>query len=222
MSTVYLVPDLPGYDAIGFDCTISEGHAIVATPTSNPIETGAVISDHVHDEPETFACEVLTTNHPFRPTFFGDGAFALTRVETPFVGDALMVNAFTLGREADLVQEMLSRLEALQKERVTCSIITSAREYSSMFLASIGLPRGPRSIGAGRFSLSFVQLLTVSAATVPAPTPKEPRGAPSSPKGQQATTDLKTEVQNFLGLELKPGESIAKSLGAWGKKQAGL
>lgn len=178
MSTVYLVPDDPKYPPIGFDCTIREGHALTSRATQQPLESGSVVSDHIIHEPDTFVCSVMTTQQPTRVTFFGDG---VTRPVS--LGDGSSVLGFTIDRPADLIQEMLDRLDALRLAAATMTILTSHRTYEVMRLLSIELPKEPNERGAGKFNLNFSKLLIVQTSIVQAPKPKEPRGATLAKKG---------------------------------------
>ncbi len=196
MSTVFLLPDDPTYDSVGFDVTTVESHTRISHPTDNPTERGALVSDHVISEPDAFTCEVMITNTPNRVTWFGDGVRGSVSLSVPQFGGRGAVytaqkdfSGFHLSRTANLVAEMHERLIRLQDDRVLMTVITSTLQYNGMILVGVTLPRGPSSIGKGVFQLAFRKLITVETRTTAAPKPKEPRGAPKVAKGAQGQTD---------------------------------
>lgn len=179
MSTVYLVPDdVSRFAPIGFDATMNEAHSLVSHATQNPVEDGSVISDHVLHEPPEFSCSVMTSQQPIATTFFGDGS---TRPRQ--LNDGSNVIAFGVDRPADLIREMLDRLDALRLAAASMTILTSHREYDGMRLLRIDLPKEEGGKGAGKFTLSFSQLQIVKTSIVAAPQPKEPRGQGKLNKG---------------------------------------
>jgi hypothetical protein len=196
MSTVYLVPDDPKFDAVGFDVTMNEEHTSTTTATANPVEDGSVVNDHLIHEPDTFACQVLVTNTPLRTTFYGDGDTRLVDVTVPqFEGRGVVIPSqskllgFTGTRDANLVDEMHKRLEALRLAGALMTVLTSTKTYDTMILTSVGLPRGQKTIGQGTFSLSFVKLKIVQTQTVRAPKPKEKRAFGGQAIGSDAPKD---------------------------------
>lgn len=235
MSTVYLVPDDPLYDAIGFDVTNSENHLFTVTATENPIEGGSLVSDHVITDPLVFSCETTTTESPMpNGDFFGDTGdvssdqpYSTISREPLGLGFTIIPGTVTIkgvGRADNaksLVQAMYDRLVKLQDDRITMTVITTIREYESMILVSIGLPRGELSIGAGRWALSFRQLKIVSTATVAAPIPAEPRGAKLKAKGAQsskaatekANANIKSMAASLLDGDFNVGDAVGKFFG---------
>lgn len=205
MSTVFLLPDDPTYDSVGFDVTTAESHSKVAHPTDSPTERGAIVSDHVITEPDAFTCEVLITNTPHKVTWFGDGVRGSVSISVPqFGGKGVIYTAkrdfygFHVPRSANLVAEMHERLIRLQDDRVLVTVITSTIQYSGMLLIGITLPRGPSSIGKGVFQLAFRKLITVETRNTTAPKPKEPRGAPKVAKGAQGQSSAVDSVKGNL------------------------
>lgn len=211
MSTVYLVPDDPRFDAIGFDVTKAENHEEQTTLTTNPVESGAVVNDHAIDEPAAFSCQVFVTNTPIRKTFFADGDVSPVEATVRAYqglgivrGEPLRLSAFTMTRKADLVTEMHDRLTKIRKARAVLSVLTSTRQYDSMVLVNVSLPRGERSIGGGTFTLTFQQLRVVNTQTVRAPAPKEKRAllgqAVGAPNPEEKTGDAVTSKSLLKGI----------------------
>lgn len=235
MSTVYLIPDDPLYDAVGFDVTNAENHLLTVTVTENPIEGGGFVNDHVITDPLVFSCETTTTESPTpRGDFYGDTGDISSeqRYDTinrdPFglgfaiiPGTRIVSGVGRLDNAKSLVQAMYDRLVKLQQDRITMTVITTIREYENMLLVSIGLPRGELSIGAGRWALSFRQLEIVSTETVAAPVPSEPRGAKIKAKGAQsekkagekASANIKSMAAGLLDGDFNLGDAAGKFFG---------
>jgi hypothetical protein len=211
------VPEDPAFEIVEFSVTISENHVESSVPTSFPIETGGVIADHLIHEPTTFSCVVEVTESPHVPmldlsvvgTVEGTGYLAsiVERVVTPvpvsFRGNAKLDPA------RSLVTETHEKLSALRLAGVEMTVITSLKDYENMIITSIELPREQLSLGRGRFTISFQQILTVTSATVSAPNPAEPRGAALKEQGAQAKTltdeERKARIKS-LGASLWDGD----------------
>jgi len=178
MSTVYFIPDDETFDYIGFDLTLLEDHKLEVTPTDNPIETGATVSDHVIKVPKTFSADVVVSSNPTHNTFYEGGSY---------VTDAKGVTTFQIAREANRIREAVARLEALQSGFITGTIVTHARDYESMLIKYIGLPL--KTTGHAEIHIDWRELSVVNTQEVTAPKPAEPRGAPTQAKGAQTGVD---------------------------------
>lgn len=197
MSTVYLIPD-GGLDVLAFHATTGEFHTENSTITDSPVEDGSIISDHVIHDPVTFSFEAMITESPSVVDFYGNGEDVTNDVPIPnvvFPGIVLPGSVTVRGfgrpdwRDKSLVAEMADRLTALRTGAIPCTVLTSSREYGSMLVIHVELPRGPKSLGAGTFKVDMRQLSIVNTATVNAPVPKEPRGEKIKAKGQQSKKD---------------------------------
>lgn len=212
MSTVYLLPDDPSFDAIGWDVTIRESHLGETTPTDNPVEDGSVFTDHLIHKPETFSFDGFVSNTPKGGTFYEAATRAPKKLSVPTYvngGTALVqLQVFSSGieRKANRVLEMWNRLEDLRLKGISMTVITSIKEYSSMVLTSVGLDREELSIGKGLFVVSMRQITVVSTESVAAPKPKEPRAVPPAKGGELAGGPLDALREAF-----PPGKSILKS-----------
>lgn len=212
--TVYLVPDDPRYDAVGFSLTSKESYQATSEPTENPIEDGGIVNDHIVHRRPAFTCDVLVTNSPMSSTFY-EGS---TSIERPLSPIAIVGGAFGstpvrarlagIARKANRVQEMLERLEVLRLAGATMTVLWSAGRLDGYVLSTIGIERSENSIGKGVFSLELKPLEIVSTEAVKAPQPKEPRGSATKSKGAQP--GIVQQVEELIGK--KPGESILKSI----------
>lgn len=202
---VYLAPDDPKFDAIGFDQTRSEGHEKSSQLSKHPVEDGSQFTDHVLVEPDTFQCEVVVTNKPMQTNWYGEGLdryvaqiipaqriisagpITLQGVSTREAA-TLALYGFGTTRGGNLVGEMQERLDALVDAAASMSVLTSTKQYDSMVLVGSELQRGAASEGYGVFRLRFERIVIVTTRLVAAPKPKEARGNKVVPKGAQTET----------------------------------
>lgn len=195
--SVYLVPEDAAFEVLDFDVTVSENHSEASTPTAFPLETGGTIADHVIHEPVVFSCVVEITETPlFAGLNLRAGTTEGSGTIQRYVEGAVVTTPITFRGQGRLdvtksfVSEMHDKLTAMRVQAIEMTVVTSSRDYENMIITSVDLPREALSIGKGRFSLSFQQILTVTSATVEAPNPAEPRGATLKAKGAQAQTPL--------------------------------
>lgn len=202
---VYLAPDDPKYDAIGYDQTRSEQHTKTSQLSKHPVEDGSQFIDHVLVEPDTFECEVVVTNKPMQTNWYGEGldryvaqvipAQRLTPTGPVTLQGVstretvtLAFYGFGVTRGGNLVGEMQERHDALIDNAVSLSVLTSTKQYDSMVLVSQDLQRGTASENYGIFRLRFERIIVVTTRLVAAPKPKEARGNKVVPKGTQSET----------------------------------
>lgn len=220
MSTVFFVPDDPAFALVGFTCTTDEQHGEILTLTKVPIEDGSSVSDHAIIEPATFSCTVKVSQIVQPGNAEGEGRWGSIPIDvwTPQAGGVLIRStesafAFQETRKANRILEMQNALTELKNHFVTGTVITSAREYERMVITNISLPRGPKSIGEGAFTLVFEELRVVVTQSVTAPQPKEPKGAKAVDKG---SGDPLEDIKKQLGIklpEIDPNKSFAKQIG---------
>lgn len=192
MSTLVISPDADGFDDIGFDVTTLEDSSLPASVTANPVERGAPITDEVRVDPIQISAEVVVTETPSEPTFYGEGFTRVQAIDTgdPRIGQIGAEHFHVPGKPGrSLVTEMHERLDALRRARTTCTVITSTLEFPSMVLTMAQLNRGPNTGGKGVFRLQFVEIGTADTATVQAPVPAEPRGQATKKAGKAPTKD---------------------------------
>lgn len=211
MSSVYIAPDDPTFEPLGFDLSRNESHSHKAEKTKHPVEDGTTISDHVIVEPGPFSVEVGVSNTPSEPNWFGEGResnYAVDVVDrnvlvpVPFLQGVAeysirteVFRGFGALREANRVLEMQEKLIALVGQ--LCSVLTSTVQYDSYVFLGFELQRGPLSHGSGFFKLSFEPITIVSTKLTKAPRPKEVRANKIVDKGKKegSTEEAPPETQ---------------------------
>lgn len=215
--SVIIIPDDSTLAIIGFDVTFSETSDFVVTPTTNPVEAGSVINDHIVQDPASFVCEVGETNQPIEQTFELEGQRLPTDLQylqappslTLFKGtekpNPPTVETFQLPNPSDRIRRIIDQLIKLQKSDSLVTIETLRHEYTSMKLIRIGEPGQLWHLG--RITLEFKEIRIVSNQTVSAPQPKEPRPTPPADTGSQPPDPFDAFVPSWL-------KGSGKSIGA--------
>lgn len=194
-ATVFLFPDNPRIQTFAFDITKTETHNFVSTLTKNPVEDGSTNTDQVVVEPASFSCTVGISNTPIETTFEGEGAIGPILLQMPNMPPSTLpfsfgtvqdprprrTTGFQIGVATDRVKRMLDRLNILRTTVQTMTVLTSKHQYDNMVLTTIALPIEHTEYA--EFTLTFEELIIVSTDQVTAPKPKEPRGAPTTPAG---------------------------------------
>lgn len=224
--SVFIAPDNPAVEPIGFDLTRTESFGKSLRITDHPVEATAAITDHIIVDPEEFETEVCVSNNPSETNWYGEGkdydaaidvftykilatfpAFVQTAAE--IVKDVLLVRGFGAQREANRVLEMQERLEAIQNAGELCSVLTASKQLDSMVLKDIRRQQGEASEDLGIFRLTWRQIVKVSLHTIAAPKPKEARGNKVVAKGSQSTEEKQVpddpKQRATLAAQLFPG-----------------
>lgn len=130
--------------SLRLDATLSENHDMKATVTSNPVEDGTEVSDHIYNSPLEVQIDGLVSNAP------------ITRLGLQEATE-------------DRVQDAFTELERLYEARKPVTIVTGLKVYKSMVMVQLSIPRD-RSTGESlRFSAQFRQIKTVKSKSVSIP-----------------------------------------------------
>jgi hypothetical protein len=133
------------------DASISESHESTNDVTTHPIESGALITDHVIKKPQTIRIEGIVSNTPI--------GFGLKQL-TAFAGKTL-----PFPREAGPAQEAYETLMRLRESKTPITVVTALQEYDDMVIESLTFPRDAGSGDALRFTANLVQVQVVDIKT---------------------------------------------------------
>jgi hypothetical protein len=182
-----------------FDAVVRQNHLSAATPTEQPVEEGADISDHVKPELDSLTMEVVVSNEPiFDVGTQMDGAKGGTQqIEIPnpidipgpvSIPSNTTVSVFAFDQEFDRVRTVHGLLLDLLKAGTRLAITTSLHPYEDMVLTQVGAVKQARTGTALMATVSAREIRVVSSETVDVPEPAETRGQSGVNKGQQSTT----------------------------------
>jgi len=128
---------------IEVDVAISESHETECDVTENPVEAGANITDHVQVKPARLVVEGLVSDTPIK---FLSGIRDL----------------FDDNRSRKTYNELLE----LQKAREPIDVITGLKQYKSMILKTLVIPRNVDTGRALRFNATFQEVIIVESSIV--------------------------------------------------------
>lgn len=158
--------------AIELDATLRESHRRNSVVSSDPIETGSSIQDHIFNEPEEVELVGEVTDSPV--TLLG-GLIGLT--------------------ERSL--EAFEELERIHEDRELVTVVTRLKVYEDMAMTSFS---APRSQGTGKrlqFVASFQKIVKVATRTADLPKEdvapeKRDRAQSQTNRGKQTTKPADT------------------------------
>lgn len=143
--------------SLEIDATLSIQHSKTAEVTQVPVESGAVISDHVLLRPDAVKLEGIISNTPLRSSL------------QPYPGEEEFQAAAEAGQYAIRDVEARRVLEAIHAAREMVTIYSGAMIYTDMVLQALEIPEDASLGDALRFSASFVQIRTVASQVVALP-----------------------------------------------------
>jgi len=136
---------LDGLATVEFDALLDENHDWSSEVTTNPVENGSPISDHIQLNPDKFKIEAtISDSSIILGATPADGAQSNTQ------------NAFDL-------------LRSLHEDRKTIIVYSKYRTYTDMAISSIGIPRSAASGDALTFSIEFVNVRIVNTQSTKVP-----------------------------------------------------
>lgn len=157
---------LSSIGGIEVDAVLSENHRYNSLITSNPIEDGSVISDHIVNLPIILDIEGRFTDTPFgflESIVAGTAVGALTTGLTGAQAAAGLSQATAqalLGEiRPGLSKVKFKLLVALQVARETIDIVTGVQIYSNMIIESLSAPRASRDGRSIRFNATLKEIL---------------------------------------------------------------
>jgi hypothetical protein len=176
---------------VEFDANLSEGHSWTAEITSNPVEVGADITDHIRNLPDQVTLVGFVTNTPF-----------LQAAET---GNNQTID----GGGEDRVDAVIGKLSDLKEKRSTLQVFTKYLVYTDMAIKSIDFTRDASNTNAIIFTIQFQKIAFANTQTVDVP------AGISKKLDKKATpaVEKKTEPQKAGGAkspigETKPGSAL--------------
>jgi len=176
------------YGNIELDAVLDENHEWSAEATSNPVEVGAPVTDHVIDQSDKLKIRGFVTDTPLNLSQSVSG----------------LVNSGNVGNRTQAVFDLLHQLIKL-KEPMT--VYTKHRIYDDMVLTNVTIPRSAGVGEAIEFSAEFINIRKVATQMVDVPEginpKKEAKGG-----GANGSTAKKSEPTKDAGK--KQAETVQK------------
>ena len=131
-----------GIQSIDLDATLDEVHDWAVEVTTNPVENGAPVADHVIEKPDKLRLTGLITNSPLHGELAGQY----------FGGDT----------QSPRIQTAFEAIYELIKKREVIVVYTKHAIYTDMIIQSVNIPRNA-SIGESiEFNMELVHVRFVS------------------------------------------------------------
>ena len=138
------------YGNIELDAVLDESHEWSAEATSNPVEEGAPVTDHVIEQADKLTIRGVVTDAPLNASSSILG----------FIGG---------GSADNKTQTVFDLLDTLIKKREVLTVYTKHKTYSDMALTNVTIPRSAGVGEAIEFRAEFIHIRKVATQTVDVP-----------------------------------------------------
>ena len=190
---------------IQVDVTISESHTAKSKVTTNPVEDGVDIADHVRLESLQYSMQGMITNTP--------SAFSLIDTE---VGIVTSLSGQT-NRALDAYNQMMD----LRESREPFVLITGLRQYENMILEELTINRDAKTANAIFFTARLRQIEIATSETI---SQSDSNLATSVENYGQKKKNLGTKSSDIVGpeepLSESPSSLSAETQKSWLKSLA--
>lgn len=180
------------YGNIELDATLDESHEWTAEATTNPVEEGSPVSDHVIDQADKLNVKGFITDAPI-----------------------IASQGVIVGEVNDRVQPVFNLLHLLIKAREPMTVYTQFRVYTDMVLTSCTIPRSSSNGEAIEFSLDFINIRKVSTQMVDIPPGISPKKSAKANGSTAKKSDAKKDAGKKQPEEVKTSAALnlAKKVG---------
>lgn len=179
--------------AVGFlevDCVDQETHEWSNDVTTNPVENGSPIGDHIIIQPDRITIAAFVSNAPIMGIL--DGVTSL----------------FTEGISAeDRTQAAFSKLYQLRESKQLISIYTRYRLYTDMVITNISVPRRADDGDAINFTIEAIHVNIVSTGTTTLP-PGVGVQKTGASAGKSNATEAATQRRATPGKDIGSGQMV--------------
>lgn len=150
-----------GYGNIELDANLEESHEWKAEATSNPVEEGSPVSDHVIEHSDKLKIRGFVSDASMESIFSSNNLSSrgLSRVIGLFNGRKIESHS----------QGVFDTLRTLIKKRETVTVYTKHRVYPDMVLTDVNIPRTASNGEAIEFTAEFIHIRKVATKTVDVP-----------------------------------------------------
>ena len=138
------------YGNIELDAVLDESHEWSADVTSNPVEDGAPVTDHVIEQADKLTIRGVVTDAPLNASSSILG----------FIGG---------GSADNKTQTVFDLLDTLIKKREVLTVYTKHKTYDDMVLTNVTIPRSAGVGEAIEFRAEFIHIRKVATQTVDVP-----------------------------------------------------
>lgn len=195
------------YGNVELDAVIDETHEWSVEVTTNPVEFGSPVSDHIIQQPDRLRIRCFVTDAPLN---------ASSSI-TAFIGS---IGNFLSGEGTEVsnrTQAAFDLLSELVKLKLEMTVYTKHRTYTDMVLTNVTVPRSAADGEAIEFSAEFIHIRKVATQLVGVPdgisAKKEAKADASGKKGADSATAKKAEPQKTSKTQpvtTKPSSTLSR------------
>ncbi len=142
---------------IKVDGVITENTSLSMRVTTNPVESGFIVADHVIEEPLRYSMTGIITDTPLGAAAFSELAGSVVDAATGVFGQSESSSS-TRSRQA------YDELIKLMKNKELITVSTGLKRYDNLIFESISVSADKATSNGIHFSASFVQALIVETA----------------------------------------------------------
>jgi len=176
------------YGNIELDAVLEEVHEWMADATSNPVELGAPVTDHIIETSDKLRIRGLVTDTPIRTSQELSG----------------VLNASAIGTRTQPVFDFLHELIKLKEPVI---VYTKHRIYEDMAITAVTVPRAAGNGEALEFTVEFIHIRKVSTQLVDVP---KGISVKKTAKASKATGN-KAEAQKNGGAKQAPEKAASST-----------
>ena len=185
------------YGNIELDAALDENHEWSAEATSNPVEEGAPVTDHVIEQSDKLKIRGFVTDSPLNLSQSVSG----------------LVNSGSVGNRTQAVFDLLYDLI---KIREPMTVYTKHRIYDNMVLTNVTIPRSAGVGEAIEFNAEFIHIRKVATQIVDVPDGINPK-KDAKAGGANGSTAKKAEPTKDAGKKQpetvqKPSSTLSRVL----------
>lgn len=185
------------YGNIELDAALDENHEWSAEATSNPVEEGAPVTDHVIEQSDKLKIRGFVTDSPLNLSQSVSG----------------LVNSGSVGNRTQAVFDLLYELI---KIREPMTVYTKHRIYDNMVLTNVTIPRSAGVGEAIEFNAEFIHIRKVATQMVDVPDGINPK-KDAKAGGANGSTAKKAEPTKDAGKKQpetvqKPSSTLSRVL----------
>jgi hypothetical protein len=168
-------------EELALDASLEETHQLDSKVTTYPVENGAVISDHIYNEPIHVIIKGIISSHPLPDSITRQGANA---------------------EDKNFVAHAWQYLLNIRDNRKPVTIVTGLRQYTTMVLTSLHSVNNYKTGGSLDFTAAFISIRIVNSKTVPVTYLKpiqhtHKKAAPHIDNGKQSTKPVEKSSQAY-------------------------
>ena len=204
------------YGNIELDAMLDESHEWSAEATSNPVEDGAPVTDHVIEQADKLSIRGVVTDAPLNAS-------------------SSILGLIGGGSADNKTQSVFDLLNTLIKKREVLTVYTKHKTYDDMVLTSVTIPRSASVGEAVEFRAEFIHIRKVATQTVDVPDGVSAKpeakaggaGGSVSKKASATKASGKKQAQTIKSPTNKPvadkvNRSVLKSIGNAGASALGF